>query len=94
MTVALGSFDNLDKLLAEGEDRNGVVWLIVDRLAKALEVLEAKAAKERRLRREIEPTTDPVKVVCREGGSVARGGTGEIAREEVVITGSRTGGRE
>jgi hypothetical protein len=90
LTVALGSLDNLDKLLAEGEDRNGVFWLIVDKLAKALEVLEAKAAKERRLRREIEPTTDPVKVVCRVGGSVVGGGTGEIAREGVVI-GSRRG---
>ena len=36
---------------------------IVDRLANALEVLCAKAARERRLRREIEPTTDPVKEV-------------------------------
>jgi hypothetical protein len=36
---------------------------MVDKLAMALEVFWAKAAKDRRLRREIEPTTDPVKVV-------------------------------
>jgi hypothetical protein len=36
---------------------------MVERLAKALEVRCAIAANERRLRREIEPTTDPEKVV-------------------------------
>lgn len=35
---------------------------MVDKLANALEVFWAKMAKERRLRREIDPTTDRVKV--------------------------------
>lgn len=60
---------SVEKLLAE-------VWEVdmVDKLAKALEVFWAKAAKERRLRREIEPTTDPVKeAVDKTGGSVVGG---------------------
>ena len=64
---ALATLACLDKLLEEADGRSAVVvavWLMVDRLARAVEVLWAKAAKERRLRREIEPTTDPVK----EGG--------------------------
>lgn len=51
---------------------------MVDKLAMALEVFWAKAAKDRRLRREIEPTTDPVKVVEVVGGSVVGG-------KEVVV---------
>lgn len=52
-----------ERLLLEAEERRVVVGVpMVERLAKALEVLCAKAANERRLRREIEPTTDPVKV--------------------------------
>lgn len=46
---------------------------MVDRLARALVVFWAKAAKDRRLRREIEPTTDPEKVVEVAGGSVVGG---------------------
>jgi hypothetical protein len=72
----------LDKLPEELEDRSveGVLYVggceiveMVDKLARALEVFWAKAAKERRLRREIEPTTDPVKVVEDVGGSVVGG---------------------
>lgn len=51
----------------------GVGVLIVERLANALEVLCAKAARERRLRREIEPTTDPVKEEGVYDGSVVWG---------------------
>jgi hypothetical protein len=43
----------------EFEERSEVC---VEKLAKALEVFWAIAAKERRFRREIEPTTEPVKV--------------------------------
>lgn len=73
---------NLDRLPEELDERSveGVLYVggceiveMVDKLAKALEVFWAKAAKERRLRREIEPTTDPVKVVEDVGGSVVWG---------------------
>lgn len=74
---------SLDRLPEELDERNveGVLYVggceiveMVDKLARALEVFWAKAAKERRLRREIEPTTDPVKVVVADvGGSVVGG---------------------
>ena len=62
----------LDKLVDDGEERRvfAEALLIVDRLAKALEVFWANVAKERRLRREIEPTTDPENVIGKVGGSV------------------------
>jgi hypothetical protein len=53
---------DLLRLLEEVEVGRVVGVPMVDRLARALEVFWAKAAKERRLRREIEPTTDPDKI--------------------------------
>lgn len=73
---------SLDRLPEELEERRveGVLYVggceiveMVDRLARALVVFWAKAAKERRFRREIEPTTDPEKVVEVAGGSVVGG---------------------
>ena len=81
--------ESLDRLLEEGEEGRVEVWLIVDRLAKALDVFWAKAAKDRRLRREMEPTTDPVRVGrCRAGGSVVGGDDDEVARERVLESGT------
>jgi hypothetical protein len=96
----------LDRLAEELEERSvaGVLYVggcelveMVDRLAKALEVFWAKAAKERRLRREIEPTTDPVKVAVEEvGGSVVGGKlmVEEEARKRVVEGGGVEAGTE
>lgn len=72
----------LDRLPDEGVERRELLVLppIFERLAKALEVFSrANVAKERRERRETEPTTEPenVVVVVVEGGSAreAEGGS-------------------
>ena len=60
---------------------------IAERFARALEVFSrARAAKERRFRREIEPITEPVKlgVAVVEGGAV-EAGTSEVMMEEVEV---------
>lgn len=85
---------SLDRLPEELEDRRveGVLYVggceiveMVDKLARALVVFWAKAAKERRLRREIEPTTDPEKVVEVAGGSVVGGELGLVVVVLVVL---------
>lgn len=70
----------LDRLPDEGVERRELVVLppIPDRLAKALEVFSrARVARERRERREIEPTTELEKggvgVVVEVGGAAAEG---------------------
>jgi hypothetical protein len=82
----------LDKLPDEAEERRVelVVPPMAERFARALEVFSrAKAAKERRLRREIEPITDPVKLVVLVliaevlfGGVATAAGVAELGRQE------------
>lgn len=71
-----------DKLPDEAEERRValVVPPMAERLAKAFEVFSrAKAAKDRRLRREIDPITDPVKLVV-------------LVNVEVLVVGAATAG--
>ena len=81
-----------DKLPDEAEERKValVVPPMADRLAKAFEVFSrAKAAKDRRLRREIDPITDPVKPVVLvkvEGlvvGAAPAAGVADVGIQEV-----------
>lgn len=82
-----------DKLPDEAEERRVAFAVppMAERLARAFEVFSrARAAKERRLRREIEPITEPVKLVVLVkaavlvvGGATAAG-VAELRRQEGV----------
>lgn len=97
MLIWDGLRECFERLPAEADVRSEelVVLPIAERLARALEVFSrAKAANDRRLRREIEPITEPVKldvvvvvfpaeVVAGVANEVERGGREEEEEEEV-----------
>lgn len=91
VVLSLASFD---RLLEEFEERKVAAVLyaagcervdIVDKLARALEVFWAKAANERRFRREIEPTTEPVKEVEGFTGESVEADRGVVVLVVVVV---------
>lgn len=69
------------RLVIDGDERREEV--LVERLARALEVFSrARAAKERRLAREMEPMTEPWNV---EGGMVGVGGEDEMEEGLILL---------